>query len=381
LRPLAALVALGSGIVALTVATLALLPWRPDTPFVAQALLGGLLAMVATRVAQRCPEREGLLVILVVALLLRTILLAMPPFLSSDIYRYVWDGRVQAAGINPYRHVPAAPELQALRDLAIFPNVNRADFAVTIYPPAAQGLFLLATRVAESVLAMKVAFVAFEALTVAALVALLRRLGRPATRVVAYAWHPLVLWEVAGNGHVDAAMTALVMLALWLHASGRALAAGAAAAVGALFKPFALLVLPTFWRPWDWKLPLVVFGVVALLYAPYLSVGAGCSASCPATSGRNGSTRARASGCWRSLGRPSALRACPRPRISRDPSPCSRRSRSGPGSGGSGRSRPPSPTSTRCCSSSCSCCRPTTRGTVSRWSRSRRSQVRGRPGR
>jgi hypothetical protein len=93
--------------------------------------------------------------------------------------------------------------------------------------------------------------------------------------VVAYAWHPLVLWEVAGNGHVDAAMTALVMLALWLHASGRALAAGAAAAVGALVKPFALLVLPAFWRPWDAKLPLVVIGVIALLYAPYLSVGTG----------------------------------------------------------------------------------------------------------
>jgi alpha-1,6-mannosyltransferase len=283
--PLVGLFALGFMIVALTVATLLALPWRPDTLFVAQALLCGALVVLATRLAEACPEREALLVILAVALLLRAILLATPPFLSSDIYRYVWDGRVQAAGINPYRHIPAAPELQALRDLAIFPNVNRADFAVTIYPPAAQGLFFLVTRIAESVTGMKVALVAFEAVAVAAVLALLRRLGRPTTRVVAYAWHPLALWEVAGNGHVDAAMTALMMLGVWLYASGRTLAAGTAAALGALLKPFALLVLPAFWRPWDTRLPLVVLGVIVLAYAPFLSVGTGVLGFLPGYAG------------------------------------------------------------------------------------------------
>jgi len=119
---------------------------------------------------------------------------------------------------------------------------------------------------------MKSAFVAFEAVTFVAVVALLRRLRRSTARVVAYGWQPLALWEIAGNGHVDA-MTALMMLALWLFAAGRALAAGVAAADAALFKPFALLMLPTFWRPWDAKLPFVVLGVIALAYAPYLSVG------------------------------------------------------------------------------------------------------------
>ena len=59
-----------------------------------------------------------------------------PPFLSSDMYRYVWDGRVQVAGINPYRYVPADPALQSLRDDAIYPHINRADIARTIYPPS-----------------------------------------------------------------------------------------------------------------------------------------------------------------------------------------------------------------------------------------------------
>lgn len=155
--PLLGLGALGFMVVALTVATLLVLPWRPDTPFVVQALLCGVLVVVATRVAELCPEREALLLIVVVALILRAVLLATPPFLSSDIFRYVWDGRVQAAGINPYRYVPAASELRGLRDAAVFPHVNRADYAVTIYPPTAQVLFLLVTRVAESAIAMKIA--------------------------------------------------------------------------------------------------------------------------------------------------------------------------------------------------------------------------------
>jgi hypothetical protein len=202
--------------------------------------------------------------------------------LSDDIFRYVWDGRVQAAGINPYRHVPAAEPLAPLRDEAIFPFINRKDYAVTIYPPAAQVFFLAVTRLGESLVVMRAALVAFEAVTVLVLVSLLRRLGRPATGVVAYAWHPLVIWEIANNGHIDAAMIAMTMLALWLYAGGRNAAAGMAAAVGALFKPFALLVLPAFWRPWDWRLPLVVLATAALLYVPYLTVGAGVLGFLPA---------------------------------------------------------------------------------------------------
>ena len=67
-----------------------------------------------------------------------------PPLLSTDIYRYVWDGRVQLAGINPYRYVPAADQLAFLRDAAVYPHINRADYAQTVYPPAAQVIFALA---------------------------------------------------------------------------------------------------------------------------------------------------------------------------------------------------------------------------------------------
>ena len=64
-----------------------------------------------------------------------------PPFLSTDIYRYVWDGKVQGAGINPFRYIPADRHLAFLRDTGIYPHINRRDSAHTIYPPGAQIIF------------------------------------------------------------------------------------------------------------------------------------------------------------------------------------------------------------------------------------------------
>jgi hypothetical protein len=98
---------------------------------------GGLGAWAAERLAARSDQRPALIIILAGAVAMRLALLFVEPCLSSDIYRYIWDGRVQIAGINPYRYVPKAPELAQLRDAAIFPNINRASYAPTIYPPVA----------------------------------------------------------------------------------------------------------------------------------------------------------------------------------------------------------------------------------------------------
>src|SRR5262249_25486789 len=151
---------------------------------------------------------------------------------------------VQAAGINPYRFVPADPALSALRDASVFPNINRADFAVTIYPPVAQAFFYLVTRLGETVTVMRLALVACEVVTVTILIDLLRRFRKPVTTVAAYAWHPLPVWEIANNGHVDALMIALAMVGLWLFIRLRPLASAVAVALGALVKPYLILMMP-----------------------------------------------------------------------------------------------------------------------------------------
>ncbi len=258
--------------------------------------VGGAGAYLASRLGEGSDERTALIIILVGAALMRLALLFVEPYLSTDIYRYVWDGRVQAAGINPYRYVPSAPELAQLRDGAIFPNINRADYAVTIYPPAAQFIFLAITRVGESVVAMKLGLLAFEAGTIAAILALLRRQGAPASRIAIYAWHPLPVWEIAGSGHVDAALCTLLMAGLLLFFVGRTLLAGVVVTLAALVKPTALLALPVLWRPWDWRLPGVVMLTALLAYLPYLSVGRGVIGYLPGYLDEEGLTSGRGIG-------------------------------------------------------------------------------------
>src|SRR5207253_5010451 len=107
------------------------------------------------------------------AVLFRLSLLFSAPYLSDDIYRYVWDGRVQAARINPYRYIPADPALAQLRDDKIYPRINRRDYAHTIYPPAAEAVYFLTTRISESVTWMKATMVLFEGIAVWAIAQLL----------------------------------------------------------------------------------------------------------------------------------------------------------------------------------------------------------------
>jgi hypothetical protein len=251
-----------------------------DLPaFVIVALAQGAVWAVAAAVVLRSPDRPpALAVILGTAILLRLIALAAPVFLSDDINRYIWDGRVQAAGINPYRYVPTDPELTPLRDPLIFPNINRNNYAPTIYPPVAQMLFLAANRFAETALAVKLMLVTIEAVGIAALLVLLRNAGRPPEQILLYAWHPLPVWEIAGSGHIDAAAVTFTALALAAVVGGRHVWSAAGLAVATLVKFFPVVLAPALWRPTgsnlgDWRWPGAFIAVVVAAYLPYIGVG------------------------------------------------------------------------------------------------------------
>ena len=154
--------------------------FNQDLPsFVVMVLLQGVVWAVAGAVVQRRDRPSALALILGTAVLLRLIALAAPVYLSDDINRYIWDGRVQAAGINPYRYLPTDPILTPLRDRLIYPNINRSNYATTIYPPVAQMLFLLANRFGETVLAVKLMLVTVEVVGIATLIFVLRAAERP----------------------------------------------------------------------------------------------------------------------------------------------------------------------------------------------------------
>jgi len=246
--------------------------------FVAVACAQGLVYFLAVTVLLRRGVKPGLGMILCVAVLLRLMVLVFPPFLSNDMYRYVWDGWVQGAGINPYRYIPDDSHLAFLRDAVVFPNINRADYARTIYPPAAQACFFFAAALTKflhvpPVLGMKVAMVGVEAVGIWAMLVLLERAGMQRARILIYAWNPLPVWEFAGNGHVDAIAVCFVALALAAACAGKGGRAAAALAVATLAKFLPVVLLPAIWRRWDWRFAVVFAGLIVLLYVPYLSAG------------------------------------------------------------------------------------------------------------
>ena len=91
--------------------------------------------------AANVTESAGLAIVIAVAVMTQIIAIQHEPLLSTDIYRYIWDGRVQAQGLNPYQYLPADPLLAYLRNSVIYPLINRADYARTPYPPIAELFF------------------------------------------------------------------------------------------------------------------------------------------------------------------------------------------------------------------------------------------------
>ncbi len=233
------------------------------------------------------PSRTIFLIVAGLGALLRLGLLFETPRLSDDIYRYIWDGRVQAAGINPYRYIPADPHLAFRRDDKVYPKINRRDYAPTIYPPFTQMFFLAVTRVSESIVWFKTVLLCLEALTIWLLARLLVSFNLPRERVLIYAWNPLVIWEFS-SGHIDVLMTALVLLALLARRQQRDTLTGIFLGCAVLVKFFPLVLFPALYRRGDWKMPLALGATICAAYLPYLGVGARVIGFLPAYTGEEG---------------------------------------------------------------------------------------------
>ncbi|HLH63493.1 MAG TPA: glycosyltransferase 87 family protein [Ktedonobacteraceae bacterium] len=152
--------------------------------------------------------------ILVGALVFRAMLLHLPPGLSRDSWRYLWDARVTLHGFSPYVYAPFDKALVPLRDTVLLPNI-RFRTSPTIYPPGAQGIYLLSYLLAgPNLFFLKGIFLIFDMVTCIGLVILLGRKGLDQRRVLLYAWCPLPIIEFAIEGHVDAITLTFTILAV-----------------------------------------------------------------------------------------------------------------------------------------------------------------------
>jgi alpha-1,6-mannosyltransferase len=208
---------------------------------------------------------------LALAALWHVLFLRMPPGLDDDIHRYVWDGRVQRLGYNPYIVVPSEPALAGLHTSETR-ALNNPDVP-SPYPAGAQLFFRAVTAIQESTFALKVAFVVCDFAIIFVLLDVLRRNERGAHLVLAYAWNPLLAIEVAGSGHID--IVGALLLLMSFAALGRRSRAIAAVAFGlaVAVKLLPIVLLPVYWKHVRMRDAVLAAAVVGLLYVPFLNQG------------------------------------------------------------------------------------------------------------
>jgi hypothetical protein len=241
--------------------SLRLRPWAHDVPLFL-LLFGAIFCLYIWAILRlrRGPVSLGL--VLVAAGIFRLTVFFSPPSLSDDLFRYLWDGRVQAAGINPYRYAPDHPALAFLRD-AHHAAINHKSIP-TLYPPLAQKVFRAAVAVSPTPTAQRATFLFFDLALMGLLPFYLRRRGLPPERAMIYAWNPLVIVEFASSGHLDSLGMFFLLAGLWAWDSDRPLWAGALWGLSFLGKLASLLLVPWLILRPKGRRALLVFGGVKL---------------------------------------------------------------------------------------------------------------------
>ena len=191
--------------------------------------------------------REGYVVwglILLFGLLLRVMAFSAEPYLADDYERYLFDGRIQWAGFNPYTVVP--------QDLKAWGGdlIPKAEVK-TIYPPLAEVLFKLSAWFGNSLLSWKLFSLIPDLLGALVFARLLMLYGRSPLWVTFWLWNPLILKEISHAGHLDIWTLFAVLLFFYAVLKQRLRLAGFFLALAVLIKLIPLLIFPL------WLLQLV----------------------------------------------------------------------------------------------------------------------------
>jgi alpha-1,6-mannosyltransferase len=225
---------------------------------------------VGRRTSDVGPERL-LLTALLLAVAFRIPPAVAPVGADNDMVRYMYDGRLQRLGYNPFLVVPADPEFASTHTEITrkMPSIR----ARTPYPAAAQLFFRAVVTIRETPRAMKLALVLCDLLTIWVLVTWLRQTRRSPWLALAYAWNPLVILEVAHSGHIDALGALWIAVAAWMLTTGRTTRAAIAFVIAIASKLLPIVLVPLFWKRIRMRDAAAGAAVLFLLYLPFRSAG------------------------------------------------------------------------------------------------------------
>jgi len=200
------------------------------------------------------------------------------PVGSDDYYRYIWDGKVYANGINPYRYAPADKALTALHSQALPGRISFADMK-TIYPPLAETLFFFAYKISgESFLGLKLLLFISDLITMVGLYLIVRRLNLDSKNILLYALCPLPLFQFFIDGHLDGFGIPLLVFGIFCYLKDKKLTSYLLIGLSICIKPVALILIPILFFSEKklaerLKVILVPMIVCCLLYLPFIFSG------------------------------------------------------------------------------------------------------------
>lgn len=239
----------------------------------AQKLFNGFTTTAVEASTSQIHKQALLIIFFAVAF--RAIMLPITPWLSDDIYRYLWDGRVLMHGINPYQWAPNAPELAHLRDAEIFSRVNHPEIG-TIYPPLLQGVFAIGQLLGGKILSLKILFTLIDIFVMIFLFKAMRGLGIDQRQILLYAWNPLPILEISGSGHADGLVGLFFLLTVLQLGAGQFRGAVYFIGAGFLTKLTSALILPFLWLRKHYRETTMIFAAIMLVgYLPFVGAGAG----------------------------------------------------------------------------------------------------------
>jgi alpha-1,6-mannosyltransferase len=238
--------------------------------FAAVAVMTAAYALMLWRVwGEPRAERKLLFAAFGLALAFRIPPAIAPVGADNDMVRYLWDGRVQTLGYSPYGLKPSDPALAHTHTDESVRMPSRHDR--TPYPPAAQLFFRMVITISDSTLAMKLALVLCDVLTMIVLWRWFGVLGRSEWLTIAYAWNPLVVLEVSHSGHIDALGALwIVTSAFWLTRR-KTLLASLAFVLAIASKLLPIVLVPLFIGRIRVRDAITAAIFLVLLYLPFAS--------------------------------------------------------------------------------------------------------------
>lgn len=213
----------------------------------------------------------------------RILLLFSVPNLSDDVYRFIWDGRLMANGINPFGALPIeVMQLSPIPGIStqLYHQLNSPSY-YTIYPSVLQTIFWLTAKVFPdnifgAIVCMKVIILLAEAGTVLLLPVILKHLQKPKHFALLYALNPLVIAELTGNVHFDAVMIFFLMLAFLFILQNKIYLSAIFLGLSISSKLVPVLFLPLIIKKLGWKQGLIysiISGFVTIVLFSFLLTG------------------------------------------------------------------------------------------------------------